>query len=85
MFDGADYPKSLNESIFENWLEIGRASKIGYHYMLILWDAFEENYRAIFLEDRESIKNYGLYPGANGTESLIAAYDLYSESRIGLQ
>ena len=85
MFEGPDYPKSLNEELFENWLEVGRSSKIGYHYMLILWDAFEENYRAIYLEDRASIKKFGLYPVSNSTESLVAAYDLYSESRIGLQ
>lgn len=85
MFEGAEYPKCLNESLFENWLEVGRASKIRYHYMLVLWDAFEENYRAIYLEDRESIKKFGLYPSSNDTESLVAAYDLYSESRIGLR
>lgn len=85
MFEGAEYPKPLEESVFENWLEVGRASKIGYEYMLVLWDSFEENYRAIYVEDRKSIQKYGLFPHSNGTESVVAAYDLYSESRIGLQ
>ncbi len=83
MFDGSDFPKSLDEELFENWLEVGRASKIGYHYLLIVWDAFEERYLPVYAEVREAIKEYDSYHGATGRESLVAAYDLYSEGRVG--
>jgi len=41
MFEGPDYPKPLKESDFENWLEEGRASKMPYAYLLIVWDELE--------------------------------------------
>jgi hypothetical protein len=45
MFDGPDYPKSLDEELFERWLEKGRQSNLGYKYLLVLWDTLEENFR----------------------------------------
>ena len=85
MFDGPDYPKSLEEELFDTWLEEGRESKIGYNYLLIVWDAFEFKYLPVYLEEREKIKRYDLYHESVGQESLVAAYDLYSESRIILE
>ncbi len=32
MFNGSDFPKSLDEEVFNLWLENGRQSKIGYNY-----------------------------------------------------
>ncbi|WP_422358834.1 hypothetical protein [Reichenbachiella sp.] len=84
MFDGSYYPKSLEEEEFENWLEKGRLSKIGYTFLLVVWDALEEMYLPIYIEDRNAIASYELYPYATGQEALIAVYDLYSEARIAL-
>jgi|TARA_R100000789_G_C2987295_1_gene145119 hypothetical protein len=82
MFNGSSFPKSLEENIFEDWLEAGRTSKIGYKYLLIIWDNYDDDYQAVYVEDRESIYKYERYESSTGRESLVAAYDLYSESRI---
>ncbi|SMD31781.1 hypothetical protein SAMN04488029_0118 [Reichenbachiella faecimaris] len=84
MFDGSDYPKSLDEQQFDNWLEMGRESKIPYCYLLIVWDALEEQYLPVFVEDKESIESFEIYPYSTIQEALIAVYDLYSESKISL-
>ncbi|MEP0710981.1 hypothetical protein [Algoriphagus sp.] len=82
MFDGPDYPSSIKEDQFEAWLEAGRASKISYHFLLIVWNVYDEKYIPVYTETREEIRNYEFYPDAKGSEALIAVYDLYSESRI---
>ena len=83
MFDSSDYPKPLSEADFNTWLEEGRESKIPYTHLLVIWDAYDNAYRPIYIEDRKKIDNYEKHPEATGREALIAAYDLYSESRIG--
>jgi len=83
MFDGAAFPKSLEGDVFEAWLESGRNSKIGYKYLLIIWDNYDDDYQAVYVEERKHIYNYERYESSTGRESLVAAYDLYSESRIG--
>ncbi|MCX2744137.1 hypothetical protein OO013_09685 [Mangrovivirga sp. M17] len=82
MFDGLGFPKSLDEEVFDQWLEEGRESKLSYHYMLVIWDEADSIYKPVYLEERDKIKQYENYGEATGRESLIAAYDLYSESRI---
>ncbi|SMG13047.1 hypothetical protein SAMN05661096_00572 [Marivirga sericea] len=82
MFNGAAFPKPLEESTFEEWFNIGRASKIGYKYMLVIWDNYDDEYQAVYVEERESIHKYERYESSTGRESLVAAYDLYSESRV---
>ena len=82
MFDGADFPKSLDEDVVNLWLENGRQSRIRYNYLLIIWDGYESNYRPVYVEQRDEIAQYEMYRTAVGRESLVAAYDLYSESRI---
>ena len=84
MFEGPDYPASITEEVFENWLAEGRDSKISYHFLLIVWNVYDEKYNPVYVESREEIANYELYPDARGSEALIAVYDLYSESRISL-
>jgi hypothetical protein len=79
MFDGAGFPKSLDEEVFNVWLEKGRVSKMGYLYLLIVWDDFESAYRPVYAQDRADITQH---QAATSRERLIAAYDLYSESRI---
>jgi hypothetical protein len=80
MFEGPDFPKSLSEEVFDLWLEKGRLSKIGYHYLLVVWDEYESGYQPVYAEHREEIKTY--QKASNSRERLIAVYDLYSESRI---
>jgi hypothetical protein len=82
MFEGSDFPQSLDEETFNSWLENGRESKIGYTYLLIIWDEYESSYRPVYAETREEIGTYQGYHESTGRESLVAAYDLYSESRI---
>lgn len=83
MFDGAAFPQPLEEDIFDSWLEKGRQSKIGYTYMLVVWDAYEEVYLPVYVEDRDKINDFEKYESSTGRESLVAAYDLYSETRVG--
>lgn len=82
MFDGPDYPQSLDESVFESWLEKGRASIIPYAYLLIIWDELESNYMPVYTEDRSEIQQFARYGNAPDHRLLLAAYDLYSESRV---
>ena len=79
MFESPDYPKALDEEIFNQWLEKGRSSKIGYSHLLIIWDDYESAYRPVYVAHRDEIKPYR---EAGSRERLVAAYDLYSESRI---
>lgn len=82
MFDGSDFPKSLDEEVFTRWLEDGRLSKLGYNYLLIVWDEYESTYRPVYAEHRDELGEYEMYGTSPGRESLVAAYNLYSESRI---
>ena len=82
MFNGPDFPKPLDEDVFEQWLENGRQSKMAYNYLLIVWDGYESAYRPVYASNRDEIDQYEPYQMAKGRESLVAAYNLYSESRI---
>lgn len=85
MFDGPDYPKSLEEEMFDAWLENGRTSKLGYSHLLIIWNELESAYQPVYTDNRETISRYEVYGQSTSQESLVAAYNLYSESRIDLQ
>jgi hypothetical protein len=82
MFDSPDYPQSLDESLFDTWLEKGRSSKIPYAYLLIVWDELETEYLPVFTEDRQEIKQFARYGSSPENRLLVAAYDLYSETRV---
>jgi hypothetical protein len=82
MFDGPDYPQSLDEAVFDFWLETGRASKIPYAYLLIVWDEIDQKYFPVFAENRSEIDGHEKYGDSPVRQLLVAAYDLYSESRI---
>lgn len=82
MFEGPDYPSAIKEEVFESWLEDGRDSKISYRFLLIVWNVYDEKYKPVYVESREEIREFELYPEAKGSEALIAVYDLYSESRV---
>ena len=82
MFDNSEFPKSLDEETFQSWLENGRESRINYNYLLIIWNAQEQEYSPVYLEGKAQIAEYDQYGMSYGAESLVAAYDLYSESRI---
>ena len=79
MFEGPDFPKALDEVVFNHWLENGRLSKIGHNYLVIVWDDYESEYKPIYVAHRVEIKTYQT---SKSRERFIAAYDLYSESRI---
>lgn len=83
MFNSSEYPKPLEESLFNTWLEQGRASKIPYAYLLILWDELEGEYLPIYVEKRADLMSYEKYGTSPAQQLLVAAYDLYSESRVG--
>ena len=82
MFNGPDFPAPLEEEVLSQWFEEGRSNKIGYQYLLIIWDEYDSAYRPIYAQHRDEISHYETYPTATGREALIAAYDLYSESKI---
>ncbi len=84
MFEGRDYPKSLDEDQFDSWLEEGRANPINYEYMLVIWDEFEGIYKAGYLENRSQLNGISIYGQDIAQETVIAVYDLYSESRLTL-
>ena len=83
MFNGPDFPKSLDENVFNSWLENGRLDKLGYQYLLIIWDEYDSQYRPVYAAHRGEFGRYQRYASSVGRESLIDAYDLYSESKVG--
>ena len=82
MFETLDFVKSLNEDLFDEWLENGRNSRLGYHYMLVVWDKLHEQFKPLYTEDKERIEEFDNSVVSN--EILVAAYDLYSESKISI-
>jgi hypothetical protein len=68
--------------VFETWLENGRNSRMPYEFLLVIWDAYERVYTPVYAEHRNEIEHYERYGSSSGRESLIAAYSLFSESRI---
>lgn len=82
MFDNAQYPKSLEENLFHTWLEKGRESNLGYRYLLLVWDELDADYAPVYAYDHDEINRYEKYGRSTGRESLVAVYDLYSESKI---
>ena len=82
MFNSPEYPESLPEERFEQWLEEGRESKMAYEYLLIVWDELERNYRPEYVQERSEINKYPFWGEASGHSSTIAIYDLFSEARI---
>jgi len=82
MFESSNRPKALEETIFYQWLEKGRASKIPYTYLLIIWDELENEFIPQYLEDRTELNTYKSSNNSFNHQILIAAYDIYSETRI---
>ena len=78
MFEGPDFPKSLDEELFNLWLEQGRLSKIGYKYLLIVWDEYESAYNPVYTEHRDEISQYKKDRFSHVREWLVAGYDLSS-------
>ena len=83
MFESPEYPKSLKETQLEAWFEAGRASRIPYAYLLIIWDEIEASYLPVYVENRSEIQSYEKYGHSPARQLLVAAYDLFSESRVG--
>ncbi len=76
------FGKALDEETFDEWMEKGRSSNIGYHYLVIIWNTLDEDYQSAFVETREELDEYHNHLSLQ--EKLVASYDLYSESRITL-
>lgn len=72
--------KPLPEGQFEAWLEDGRSHALGYHYLLIIWNELDSKYYVQYLQERSEVLDYK----TSAVEVVIAAYDVYSESRIQL-
>ncbi len=79
MFDGLGFPKSLDEDTFDQWLVEGRESKINYEFMLVLWEEGEQDFSPVYLEQRSQFEDY-----QNGLSTIVAAYHLFSETKISL-
>ena len=80
MFESAGYGTPLEEQRFERWLEKGRSHRIGYQYLIVLWNQAENDFHPVFMENRPEVSDYVNHLDVN--EELVAIYDLYSESRI---
>lgn len=82
MFESNDRPESLSEDQLNEWFEKGRAHKISYEYLLIVWDEYERIYSKVLAEDKKDLKSIQKQTQASPAEKIIAVYDLFSESRI---
>lgn len=80
MFENLNFGSGLSEDRFDEWLESGRQSKIRFHYIVILWDEIERDYRPVYIIERAELEKYKDYRGVG--EALVAVYDLYTESKI---
>jgi hypothetical protein len=72
----------LDESLFDEWLEKGRLSKIPYGYLIVIWDELDGLYSPVYVEERSELQNYSRYGQPPDHQLLVAAYDLYSETRV---
>lgn len=81
MFEGPDFPQSLDEELFNSWLENGRQLKLSYNYLVIIWNELELEYQPVYVEDRDAISDYTKNKNSS-RELFVAAYDLYSETKI---
>ncbi|WP_372530118.1 hypothetical protein [Ekhidna sp.] len=81
MFENLKFLLPLEETRFEEWLEAGRKSKLSYTLLVVLWDEMEKDYRPVYLTDRNDLEKYQDDRG-NISDVFVAAYDLYSESKI---
>jgi hypothetical protein len=50
---------------------------------LVLWDDLEQEYLPVYVENRAAIQGYEKYGCSHAQQLLVAAYDLFSESRVG--
>ena len=55
MFDGSEFPQSLDEEVFATWLDEGRQSLLSYQYLLILWDELDAAYQPVYVAHRDQI------------------------------
>jgi hypothetical protein len=49
---------------------------------LIVWDELDRTYMPVYVEQRSEIQNFARYGQAPDHRLLVAAYDLYSETRV---
>ncbi|MEO9869565.1 hypothetical protein [Ekhidna sp.] len=80
MFENLNFPVTLDENQFDEWLIYGRESKIRYNYLVILWDEMEKDYRPVYLTERKEFEKYT--DKRNVNDVLVAGYDLFTESKV---
>ena len=44
MFESSGHGGSLDEELFESWLEKGRSGKVGYHYLIVIWNSWDNDF-----------------------------------------
>ena len=81
MFE-SQYGKSLSEEEFEQWFENGRDHPIGNKYLLVTWNTLDQVFSPKYFTSREELRQFASVD--NYQEELVAAYDLFSESRISI-
>ncbi|MDN4165460.1 hypothetical protein QWY31_08110 [Cytophagales bacterium LB-30] len=83
MFETYHFSKTLDEEVFDTWLSKGRESKIGYSYLLVIWDSWEEDFKPKYFENRDEL--IGFCHSVSPSKVMVAAYDLYSESKVSFE
>ncbi len=78
MFESKEFTKSLDEELFDAWLEEGRESKMGYAYMMVVWDMYDEKFKPLYVDKLEKVHQFP----DSGREKFVAAYDIYSHSKV---
>lgn len=82
MFENHTKSGSLNEDLLQIWFEKGRNSRIVYKFLLIIWNESDLEFKPLYLENRKELEDYHKGYNANDSETLIAVYDVFSESRV---
>lgn len=84
MFETLGFPKGLDESVFQKWLDKGRNSPLSVNYLIVKWNEMEEEFEPQYLEHKEQIKELSSEQKNYTNEKIVAVYDIYSESRINI-
>jgi hypothetical protein len=57
-------------------------SKTPFANLLVIWNELDRAYMTVYVEQRSEIQNFARYGQAPDHQLLVAAYDLYSETRV---
>ena len=82
MFEGPSYPNALDESVFEEWLKKWCLRKTPFAYLLVIWDKLDRTYITAYVAKQSEHQNFARYGQAPDHQPLVAAYGLFSETRV---